>query len=107
MSVSEPQRTCLGCRKTVNADFLCRLQVQLGDEGAIVALVVSSTSVGGRGAWICRAEPTVVSESVLLPVRVLGACATLAKQKKAFGRGFRKEVPPHVVERFFADYREE
>jgi predicted RNA-binding protein YlxR (DUF448 family) len=91
----------------VNADFLCRLQVRLGDEGAIVVLVVSSTSIGGRGAWMCKAEPTVVSESVLPPVRVLGTCAALAKQKKAFARGFRKDVPPHVVERFFADYCEE
>jgi predicted RNA-binding protein YlxR (DUF448 family) len=91
----------------VNADRLCRLQVQLGDEGTIVALVVSSTSVGGRGAWLCKAEPTVVPDFGPLPVRVLGGCAALAKQKKAFARGFRKDVPPHVVEGFLADYCEE
>ena len=96
--VFKPQRTCLGCRKKLEATELCRLQLQLSDEGSVVALVISSTSVGGRGAWLCKADQVHVSDASSVRVRV--SCATAAKQKKAFARGFRRDGPPDVVNRY-------
>ena len=104
----------------MSSQVLCRLQLVLDEAGNTQALVVSSTSLAGRGAWICKAGSGDVSGEVgrsnesldyaensghsAMPIRVLASCAVKAKQKKAFARGFRREVPSDVVDAFVAAY---
>jgi predicted RNA-binding protein YlxR (DUF448 family) len=66
----------------------------------IVALVISSTSIAGRGAWLCKAETDPRASRVL----VRASCAAAAKQKKAFARGFRRDIPSHVVDGFLTTH---
>ncbi len=105
-SMSDPQRTCLGCRKSLSSLDLYRLQLVVGDTGNAEAVVVSSTSLGGRGSWICKADSAFggTSESLSTAIRVAASCATVAKQKKAFARGFRRDLPADVVDAFLASY---
>jgi predicted RNA-binding protein YlxR (DUF448 family) len=112
--VTEPQRTCLGCRKTLLAGVLCRLQLVVDETGNATAIAVSSTSVSGRGAWICKAGPSdgpqmsasaaVSEDRESVGAQVFGVCAVTAKQKKAFSRGFRRDVPSAVVDEFLKKY---
>jgi predicted RNA-binding protein YlxR (DUF448 family) len=111
--VIEPQRTCLGCRKTMSSTWLWRLQVVLDESASAQKIIVSSASVGGRGAWLCRAsagnpncsgEPQNDSPGWPFEIRVLSSCAATAKQKKAFARGFRRDLPSSVIDEFLATY---
>ena len=106
--MSDPQRTCIGCRKKTSSRDLVRLQLLVGADQTVLELRVSTTSVAGRGAWLCgvRGEETEcvdgkVGEDSL---RVLASCAVIAKQKKAFARGFRRDVPLEVVEGFLTRF---
>jgi predicted RNA-binding protein YlxR (DUF448 family) len=99
--VSDPQRSCLGCRKKIAASDLFRLQLVLDDASNVLDMIVSPTSVGGRGAWLCRAGVEEHTGGVSVGgCQVLLSCAQSAKQKKAFARGFRRDVPSRVIETF-------
>jgi predicted RNA-binding protein YlxR (DUF448 family) len=90
------------------------LQLLVDETGNATVIAVSSTSVSGRGAWICKAGssngPPMSASAALSEEResvgaqVLGACAVTAKQKKAFARGFRRDVPSAVVDVFLENY---
>ena len=120
-SVIEALRTCVGCRRITGANELHRLQLRVEVDGTVSEMTVESRSVGGRGAWLCRAPESLregrsvgdladsssfdfldssfdVSEGG--NVLVLASCAALATRKKAFARGFKREVPGEIVAAF-------
>jgi predicted RNA-binding protein YlxR (DUF448 family) len=85
------------------------LQLLVGADQTVLELRVSTTSVAGRGAWLCgvRGEKTECADDGKVredSLRVLASCVVIAKQKKAFARGFRRDVPLKVVEGFLARF---
>lgn len=79
MSVHEPVRTCVGCRKRRPQVELVRLYMD--EHGQ----VLPGRSGPGRGAWLC-ADTT-------------GVCLVLAADRKAFDRAFKKKPDRASVDR--------
>ena len=71
--MKEPVRSCLGCRARKSQAALRRLALLQGPEGPRVVWDERRTR-GGRGAWLCAAEP---------------ACLEKALRKKVLPRAFR------------------
>ena len=100
----------------MSSQALLRLQLLLDDCSAVLAMIVSPTSVTGRGAWLCsvgaeESKGEVQNEGVSFgegerAPRVLLSCAVKAKQKKAFSRSFRRDVPTEIVEVFLVRFCE-
>ena len=67
-----PERTCIGCRGRKEKSSLIRLAL-LNDGGRLKVVIDERGSLGGRGAWICRA----------------GTCLEAAVKKHAFNRAFK------------------
>jgi len=74
--VSEPVRTCVGCRKRATKRELVRVTVGSDAHGQLVVVPDPGATAPGRGAHL---HPTT-------------ECYDLAVRRKAFGRALR--VPP-------------
>jgi predicted RNA-binding protein YlxR (DUF448 family) len=81
---SNPQRTCIGCKRQDDQGHLLRLVVTSGD-GIQTVTVDAHRRFPGRGAW-------------LHPVR---GCMALALKRRAFNRAFRGTVDTRPAEGYF------
>ncbi|ELT44464.1 YlxR family protein [Arthrobacter nitrophenolicus] len=70
-SGSQPERTCIGCRKKGPRSELLRLVAE--GSGSTAVLVDERRRMAGRGAWLHPSEP----------------CLALAVKRRAFGRALR------------------
>lgn len=71
--MSDPQRTCLGCRAKKDQADLKRLALTRAEDGSLQVVWDPRGRLGGRGAWLCpEAE-----------------CLTAAIKKRAFSRAFK------------------
>lgn len=77
-SLTEPTRTCVGCRRRAGQSVLIRLTV---DDGRLVL----GEGGGGRGAWLCAD-------------RVLD-CFDRATARRQWARALRSAVDPASVAR--------
>ena len=71
---TEPQRTCIGCRRQRPQSEMIRCA--MSPQGATV-----SRTAAGRGAWLCSA-----------------ACFHTAERRKAFDRAWKRSVPPATLQ---------
>lgn len=80
--MSNPERTCIGCRAKDSPENLVRL-VCTHHEGESTPIVVFDVErkLPGRGAWIHHDS----------------ACLEYAHRKGAFNRAFRTRVKPHEL----------
>ncbi|WP_354175541.1 YlxR family protein [Arthrobacter nitrophenolicus] len=80
-SGSQPERTCIGCRKKGPRSELLRLVAE--GSGSTAVLVDERRRMAGRGAWLHPSEP----------------CLALAVKRRAFGRALRGATGTEAVER--------
>jgi uncharacterized protein len=78
--VSEPERSCVGCRRKRAQAELIPLRLDAG------RVRVAAVGAGGRGAYLCP-DP---------------ACLAAAEKRRAFGRAFRG--PASVDDQFVAAF---
>jgi predicted RNA-binding protein YlxR (DUF448 family) len=78
---SQPERTCIGCRKKGPRSQLLRLVSDTGGSSAVV--VDELRRMAGRGAWLHPSE----------------ACLALAVKRRAFGRALNGSTGTAAVER--------
>ncbi len=75
--MSEPVRTCIGCRRRAPAGELIRVVATEGDDGARTVVVDARRRLPGRGAWL-HDDP---------------ACRDHARKRNAFRRALRVSGP--------------
>src|SRR6478736_9665971 len=80
-SEDQPQRTCIGCRKTAPRSELLRLVAE--SSGSTAVLVDERRRMAGRGAWLHPSE----------------TCLALAVKRRAFGRALNGSTGTAAVER--------
>ncbi|WP_459792986.1 YlxR family protein [Arthrobacter sp. AD-310] len=80
-SGSQPERTCIGCRKKGLRSELLRLVAE--GSGSTAVLVDERRRMAGRGAWLHPSK----------------SCLALAIKRRAFGRALRGATGTAAVER--------
>ncbi|CAM4039552.1 MULTISPECIES: YlxR family protein [Tsukamurella] len=75
--MSEPVRTCIGCRRRAPAAELIRTVAVAGDDGALRVVVDGARRLPGRGAWLHDAPE----------------CVEQARRRNAFRRALRVSGP--------------
>ncbi|MBO0715459.1 MAG: YlxR family protein [Acidimicrobiales bacterium] len=81
---SNPQRSCIGCRRVADPSALVRVTRTRQGELAL------GRHLPGRGAWLCRGSM---------------ACAEQAARRGAFSRALRAELAPGSVSRLIDQLR--
>ena len=75
-TASGPRRTCISCRRVDSPEAFVRLSIVR--DAATDDVSVAVGHLGGRGAWLCRAE----------------GCVSMLLKRGPLSRALRCEVPP-------------